>query len=248
MKFQPIDEISLRHLFSTAYAQEILRLSYIGPVLTPTGVIETSPDCMILDMRSHPFRPLRCEFKYIPAGKNDFSHNGKFDIAVLWSLPSGLTKDRLLSELLVQNGCSELIILDTIKAFVDLPVYTRESLSRLGSTDTVKSLALKRELASVFSLCIAAKLFPNRFQLDRMLDLLSARFPTVKKMNPRGRSNVVSAFIQTKPPLLECMHGKTYRWTSEFDSVISAAELTELIRVNFASLPPSDEDLKLVTE
>jgi hypothetical protein len=27
--FRPIDETSLRHLFSTGYAQEILRLSYV---------------------------------------------------------------------------------------------------------------------------------------------------------------------------------------------------------------------------
>jgi hypothetical protein len=27
-------------------------------------------------MRSHPFKPLRCEFKFIPAGKEDFERNG----------------------------------------------------------------------------------------------------------------------------------------------------------------------------
>jgi hypothetical protein len=117
MKFRPIDEISLRHLFSTAYAQEILHLSYIGPVLNPAGVIETSPDCIILDMRSHPFRALRCEFKFIPSSKDDFAHNGRFDIAIIWSLPKGCSKNQLLSELLEQNGCAELIVLEDFKAF-----------------------------------------------------------------------------------------------------------------------------------
>lgn len=112
MKFRPIDEMSLRHLFSTAYAQEVLRLSYIGPVLGSSGSIESSPDGMILDMKSHPFRSLRCEFKFIPSSKNEFSHNGRFDIAIVWSLPSGISKDQLLHELLEQNGCSRLIVFD----------------------------------------------------------------------------------------------------------------------------------------
>ena len=133
MKLRPIDEMSLRHLFSTAYAQEVLQLSYIAPVLNPAGGIETSPDCMILDMRKHPFRALRCEFKFVPSSKNDFSHNGTFDIALTWSLPNALSKKQLLDELLEQNGCSELIVLDQMKAFQDLPVYTLDSLSRIGS-------------------------------------------------------------------------------------------------------------------
>ena len=102
--------------------------------------------------------------------------------------------------------------------------------------------------SSDLALCIAAKLYPKTFQMDRMVEFLSKQFPSVKKMQPRGRANVVSAFIQTKPPLLALMHGNTYRWTSEFDSVIAAAELTELIKVNFASKAPSNEDLKDVNE
>ena len=90
MNFRPIDENSLRHLFSSAYAREVLSLSYLGPVLNPVGIIESSPNCMILDMRGNPFKPLRCEFKYDPSGKDDFAHNGRFDIAIIWALPSGL--------------------------------------------------------------------------------------------------------------------------------------------------------------
>lgn len=248
MKFRPIDEMSLRHLFSTAYAQEVLRLSYIGPVVNSSDVIETSPDCMILDMRSHPFRSLRCEFKFIPSSKSDFAHNGKFDVAIAWSLGNGLSKDQLQAELLEQNGCFELIVLDQHKAFQDLPAYTKDSLSRIGSVHIVRNLAIKREFPSVFALCMAAKLYPDRFHMDRMVKFLSTRFPSVAKMQPRGRFNVVSAFLQTKPPLLEFMHGKIYRWTSEFDSKAAVDELVELIAVNFAKQGPSKEDLEYVTE
>jgi hypothetical protein len=112
-----------------------------------------------------------------------------------------------------------------------------------------QALAMEREeLASVFALCIAAKLYPKKFQMDRMVSFLSHRFPSVRKMQPQGRANVVSAFLQTKPGLLEWMHGKTYRWTSEIDSVVAAAELTELIKKNFDGEAPSNEDLREVSE
>jgi len=248
MNFMPIDEASLRHLFSSAYACEVLHLSYLGPVLNPAGAIESSPDCMILDMRAHPFKPLRCEFKYVPSSKDDFAHNGRFDIAIIWALPPGRSKKELLEELLQQNGCAELIVMNYMKAFCDLPAYHIDSLSRVGFVDIVRSLALRRRFPSVFALCIAARIFPDKFRMDKMVDLLSARFPEVKKMQPRGRSNVVSAFIQTKPPLITRMHGKYYRWTSQFDSVSAAAELTELIMVNFGEQPPSDQDLHAVRD
>ena len=57
MIFQPKDEMALRHLFSTAYAQESLRLTYVGPVLGAAGEIEDSPDCIILDRRKSPVPP-----------------------------------------------------------------------------------------------------------------------------------------------------------------------------------------------
>jgi hypothetical protein len=248
MNFRPIDETSLRHLFSSAYAREVLHLSYLGPVLNPAGAIESSPDCMILDMRAHPFKPLRCEFKYVPSSKDDFAHNGRFDIAIIWALPRGLSKKALLEDLLQQNECSELIVMSDMKAFRDLPQYNTDSLSRLGSIDIVRSLAIRREFPSVFALYIAARIYPDKFRMDKMVDLLSSRFPEVKKMQPRGRSNVVSAFVQTKPPLIALMHGKYYRWTNQFDSVSATSELGELITANFCEQPPNDQDLDAVRD
>jgi hypothetical protein len=244
--FRPIDEMSLRHLFSSSYAQEALRLSYLGPVLSPTGTIESSPDCLVLDRRKRPFRPLRCEFKFIPLGKDDFAHNGQFDIAVVWNLQRGQTKDGLLRDLLQQNGCAELIVLDSIKAFRDLPAYTTDVPARLGNVDVVRDIAIKMPLATVFAFCVAARLAPGKFDMGRMVELLSRRFPEVRKMQPRGRANVISSGLQTKPPLIELMHGKAYRWAGEIDSVSAAAELTELIRSNFDAEDPMAEDLEAV--
>ena len=105
MNFKPIDEMSLRQLFSTDFSKELLRLSYIGPVLNKnTGKIDDSPDALILDMRKSPHQIKRCEFKYAPKSKGDFSHNGNFDIAVMWSIQPPLTRQQLEKELFEQNG------------------------------------------------------------------------------------------------------------------------------------------------
>ena len=203
---------------------------------------------MILDMRGYPFKPLRCEFKYDPSGKDDFAHNGRFDIAIIWALPSGLSKKNLIQELLQQYGCAELNVMSDMKVLRDLPEYNSDSLSRVSSVDIVRSLALRRKFPSVFALSIAARIYPDKFCMDKMADLLSPRFAEVKKMQPQGRSSVVTAFMQTKPPLIVHMPGKSYRWTSQFDNISASAELTELITANFGEEPPSNQDLDAVRD
>lgn len=245
MMFQPKDEMALRQLFSTEYAQENLGLSYVGPVLSATGEIQDSPDCVILDRRKRPFRPLRCEFKFIPQGKEDFAANGIFDIAIVWDLPQGHTKEALLKGLLEQNNCSDLIVLKQEKAFWDLPIYTPDSISKLGSVGIVRELIMRRGMKAptVFALCMAARLFPQKFSLERIIDFLRKRFPEVERMQAKGRANVVTAALQTRPPLLQKMLGSTYRWTSEIDNEAAAAELTALLKADQAQVPTTD-DLK----
>ncbi len=228
MIFQPKDEMALRQLFSTDYARESLGLSYVGPVLNSLGEIESSPDCIVLDQREHPFRPRRCEFKRIPQGKEDFGANGVFEIAIIWAVPDGLTRKRLLDDLLQQNGCSELIVLKEEKAFWDLPIYTPDSISKLGDVGVVRELILRRGMKepTVFTLCVAAWIYPEKFSLERTLKFLRKRFPAVERMQAKGRANVITAALMTHPPLLQKMLGNTYRWTSEIDNEAAAAELT----------------------
>jgi len=54
--------------------------------------------------------------------------------------------------------------------------------------------------------------------------------------------------MQTKPPLIVHMPGKSYRWTSQFDNISASAELTELITANFGEEPPSNQDLDAVRD
>jgi hypothetical protein len=164
----------------------------------------------------------------------------------VWNLQRGQTNEDLLQDLLQQNGCGELIVLESFKAFRDLSTYSTEILAHLGNIDVVRDIAIKMPLPTVFAFCIAARLAPSKFDMTRMVELLSRRFPEVRKMLPRGRANVISAGLQTKPPLIELMHGRVYRWVSEIDSVPAAAELTELIRNNFDAEAPTPDDLEAV--
>jgi len=248
MNFKPIDEMSLRQLFSSEYAKEILKFSYIGPVLNPTGGIDPSPDALVLDMRKSPYKPLRCEFKYIPQSKDDFGHNGKFDIAIVWSIKSPLTKQKLLTELLEQNGCHEVIVLDETSKFHKLPEYNIENISRNFNIESLKQDILKFSLAPIVALYIAAKIFPNRFNMERMLEFLSKKFPSVASMQPQGRSNVVSAWLQTRVPLIKKAYGKSYEWNSDFDSLIASSLLSEWITVNYRGELPSEDDINSVVD
>lgn len=248
MNFKPIDEMSLRQLFSTEYAKEILKLSYIGPVLNPAGGIDPSPDALILDMRKSPYKTLRCEFKFIPQSKDDFSHNGKFDIAVVWSIKSPLTKEKLLQDLLEQNGCHEIVVLDETSKFHKLPDYELENIARNFNVESLKQEILKFQLPPVVALYITAKIFPNRFDMEKMVELLTKKFPSVASVNPRGRSNVVSAWIQTKVPLIQKMYGKSYQWNNEFDSLIASSLLSEWITVNYRGELPSQEEINSVVD
>ena len=154
MFFKPVDEMSLRQLFSTDYAKSQLLLSYIGPVITPAGSIDTSPDALILDMRKSPYQTKRCEFKFIPTNKIDFSHNGQFQIAIIWDY--GYDKEQIRKDLLEQNGCSEVIALSEIKAFSSLADYKYETVFKGQLIDDVKKLVVKRDEHSVVAAFILA--------------------------------------------------------------------------------------------
>ena len=171
--------MSLRQLFSTQFAKELLGLSYIGPVLDQMGKVDTSPDALILDMRKSPYKVLRCEFKFMPNSKEDFSHNGKFDVAVIWAY-GNISKDKLKSELLEQNGCYEIIVLDELKAFHSLPEYNKENIELGQDFEGLKSVILKRDPASVLCLYMAASIYANRIDSEKMFEYLSKKFSQLR--------------------------------------------------------------------
>jgi hypothetical protein len=244
MNFKPIDEMSLRHLFSSDAAKRTLGLAYIGPVLDQTGQIDPSPDALILDMRKSPYRVRRCEFKFAPTSKDDFSHNGKFEVAIVWTINSPATMESLRKDLYAQNGCEEIIALDEVSYFHKLPTYDLNAVSRNHNIESVSKIIVNSTLPQICALYIAAKAYPQRIDLERVKVYLSSLFTSVAQMRAQGRANVVTAFVQTNPPLLKRMFGGSYEWNIDFDNITSAAHLAEIIEVNFKKQPPTESDIR----
>lgn len=245
MYFRPLDEMSLRQLFSTDYAKSQLRLAYLGPVINDAGIIETSPDALVLDMRNSPHRVKRCEFKYVPTGPSDFAHNGKFDLAVIWDVATSTTKEALALKLLEQNGCAEVVRLVEYSAFSSLPLFSYDHFTRgIGVLSEIEKIIVKRELHSVVALYIAARCFPSAINSKRIVDFLAKKYVGVAKMKPQGRGNIISAFMQTNPPLIRHMNLDNYRFNIDFDSVSFASMVGALLRERFASEPPSDDEIR----
>ena len=244
MNFQPVDEMSLRHLFSKEIGAKALQLRYLGPVLNNEGKFDTSPDSLILDLRSTPFKIRRCEFKFIPSSYQDFSHNGQFDIAVVWKLPKGLDEKKLLENLHAQNGCIEILIMSNSKALSNLPQYDQNALSESFNISAVKDVVLKRQAESIIALYIAAKLAPLRFDIDKVTEYLVHRFPNIRSMEPRGRANVVTCWLQTTPALIENPHLKSYVWSDNFNSNEGAEFLEQIITQNLKLDLPAAIDIR----
>ena len=107
--------------------------------------------------------------------------------------------------------------------------------------DELQRIILKRDYPTVFAAFIAAQIYPEMYDMGTMVDTLSHIFPDVKRMQPRGRANVVSALTQTKPRLLRHMHGRLYRWTDDIDAKMAATEIGKMIRTRFLEEIPSTE-------
>lgn len=251
MHFQPIDENSLRHLFSSSYAEDILKMSYLGPAINESGEIETSPDCLILDKREEQWRTRRCEFKYTAYGKGDFTQNGNFDIAILWSMSPPLTKQNLREDLLAQNGCQEIIVLNEHKDFHSLEKYAVIDPKQLNGIEGLRTVLLeipRIKYPTVFAAFIAAKIYPEKFELRKVVNELSKRFPDVKKMQPQGKANVVVKLLQTKPPLIKKMHGRIYRWHDNINAHFAVKEMEEIIGARYDEDIPSSDIIDLLKE
>lgn len=245
MRYQPVEESSLRHLFSSCFAEESLKLTYLGPVLNAAGRIEDSPDCLVLDRRRRKPEILRCEFKYSPTSAKEFEHNGRFDLAIVWKLAAPLTKKELGDKLSAQNGCREVIILSESKEFAGLKPYENPRSEEFNGLEDLRRVILQRDkYSAVYCAFIAASIYPKKFRLGKMLEHLSSRFEDVRNMRKKGKANAVTQWLQTKPPLIRKMHGAFYRWTDEINSGIAVKEMLEIIHTNFAETPPSPQEVE----
>lgn len=254
MYFQPVDEMSLRHLFASPYAEDTLRMSYYGPVLNSSGGIESSPDCLVVDKRRETWRLRRCEFKWGDKDgrccRQDFAHNGRFDVAMVWAIAPPLTREELERELLDQNGCQEVIVMADHKAFSGLEKYRiLDDPKELAGIAELRSVLLesnKITFEKAFAAYIAARIYPETFEVHKMVQLLARRFPSARNMQPQGRGNLVGALLQTKPPLIEKMYGRVYRWNGNLNPHAAVAEMKDIIITKYRQDLPDTEAIDAV--
>lgn len=249
MRHKPIDEMSLRHLFSSDKVTNLLKIEYWGPVKNAAGNTETSPDSLVLDKRKTPYTLKRCEFKFKPESIKDFSNNGSFEIAVVWdlALPKTTGRQEFEKQLQQQNGCDELIVLNDIKAFNSLPEYTSEQ-STFHTIATLEAQLNKIEHDDiVYSAYLIAKAYPHPINSQKFIELLVEKFPRVRDMSIKGRANVIGRFIQMKPQLVKKLYRSSYVWNNdEFPEKESVRVIADHIVNNRRFDVPHDDILRKV--
>jgi len=241
--FKPIDEMSLRHLFASDLGESILNMVYIGPVLNPGGSIESSPDSVILDRRNGDWKLKKCEFKYFPNSKEDFKENGNFDLAIIWSLPKSLTKEKLEEDLLGQNKCPEIIVLSDYVQFSRLPEYKLiNDVKELHNSSILRESLRRLSRPCIYCAYIAAAIYPTKFNINMMIESLLSKFPELQKMHPKGRgSGLVGALQQMRPQLVEQMDGDNYRWDNDLNPEFAIGDITYIMTDKFQlELPDSN--------
>lgn len=239
MLHKPIDEMSLRHLFSTNFSKEILKIEYWGPVLNHLQEIEPSPDCLVIDKRQEPFLLKKCEFKFFPTSIKDFQHNGTFDIAIIWDLPNRIDRNLFKQNLREQNKCLEIIVLTDLIQFRRIPDYSIDLQANFALIQKMEKFLLSKEIDVVFSAYLIASAYPQNINSDKLANLLSDRFQRIRNMSPTGRSNSISRFLQTNPPLIKHRYSNNYCWNNDFEPKIAIRIMERLMIENFKIDIPS---------
>jgi len=239
--FKPIDEMSLRHLFASDLGESVLKMSYVGPVLNPSGSVESSPDCIILDERSGSWKLKKCEFKYMPNSKEEFERNGNFDIAIIWSLSNPSSREKLKEDLLKQNSCQEIIILSDFIEFNRLPEYQIiNDIKEIHDSNELRKKLIDLTRPAIYCAYIAAAIYPKKFNIDIMSKFLSSRFEELQKMNPKGKGSSIVGALQQKN-LLKKMDRNNYRWDENINHNLAIGDITYILtdRVGMV-IPDSD--------
>ena len=251
MLLKPVDEQTTRHLFSKDVCEQITRISFLQPLTNPSGKILDSPDGLVIDKRTSEYKLLKCEFKFMPSGYRDFKHNGKFDIAIVWAIDPTTIKAKLLKDLFLKNGCKEILVLSEYKEFSSLPGLSKIedlNLEQIAKMDEVEKLLIKKEKELAFIAYIAANIYPQNFSMSKMINLLVKEFPRIEKIHAKGKANIVTALIQTKPKLIKHMYGKYYKWNDDIDSQLAVMKIGELLSSRFEIPIPEEELISKVAE
>lgn len=265
MIFKPTSEKMLEHLFSSDQVKNHLKIEYVGDVLNNKNGVETSPDAIVLDRRnSKKTRLLRCEFKgYVGkhAVAKDFERNGKFDIAIVWSLPEG-NRNKIQQQLKAKNGCNEILVLTDHKFFQDLPDYKYQHTIKENFGDESIEWAEeflttgKRDFSSLFIAYIFV--FGSNYQinLDSLYDYLETiihkpEYKGIKTLleSGKGKANLVNQFTQqrgTYPLFILKKPAKNFIWNSAYNPEKMKLIIKKIEREHGGKRLPSDSEMKTI--
>ena len=238
MHFKPIDENSLRHLFSSELGEKVLKISYLGPVMNGQ-VIQGSPDCLVVDKNTNPFSIKRCEFKFEPANINEFQHNGRFDIAIIWGLGGGMTLPRLEAGLLQQNGCNQIIALNQIIEFQDLPDYNIPVGQDIQNVSDIHGIMIRNRFETAYIAYCFALAYPQQLHLQRIKEHLRLNFPGFARIHRNGQHNVIIGLANRHNPIIENTHGEYYIWNHARNLTLATQIIRDSILRNFRRALPN---------
>jgi hypothetical protein len=262
MLFRPVNEKMLEHLLSNKQVQNELEIEYVGVVLNNKGQIEESPDAILKDRRQKNIRLRRCEFKLTPKSDKEFSHNGKFDLAIVWSLGGGLDRAKLLQSLRTKHGCEEIIVLeDDFKFFSDLPCYTYEDtqkdLATLKNIEWAEKFLNSKDFSSLFVASIFIHAYPAHVDIQKLYSVLEKfkNKPEYKKLKSllesgKGKANIFNQFTQKNksyPLFLEKKPNNEFKWEVKYRPEIMKNLIKKIASNHNNKSLPDDKKMKEIT-
>ena len=238
MHYKPVDEDSLRHLFSSEFAEKSIKVSYLGPVLN-AGVIQNSPDCLVIDRRTIPFTIKRCEFKFEPTNINQFAYNGQFELAIIWGVGPGLTIPALQAGLLQQNGCNDIIALNQIIEFQNLPNYILPTPPDIQNLDDLNDILIQSRFETVYTAYCFARAYPDQLDLNKIKIHLRQNFHVFAQTALQGQHNAIICLKNRLNPIIELTHQHYYRWYNQRNVNLAIPIIENVIINNFHRALPN---------
>lgn len=232
--FKPINEVALEHLVSHPEVQKRLKLRYVGSVINETGDWLPSPDCFMVDENDNN-RLVRCEFKKSPSTYLEFKDNGKFEIAIIWSLANtNVSLATFKRQLEDQNRCEKIIVLTDDQWFRDLPDYTMAEINKTLNIAGKKFVSKKDELIkkirnfkrheSIYTAYVASKLYPDGVNTDRLIVQVREAFQLPVNADRKADGNIYNALTWVKPPMLIKKNRGNFIW-NEYYNVENGTEV-----------------------
>jgi hypothetical protein len=233
--FKPVNEWMVRQLFSAAMIAEHFKIFVLGAVLGASGKVESSPDCLALDMRDRDMSFKRIEFKYMVENIDEFEENGQFDIAVAWA--SMIPRPVLERALAEKHGCQEIILLSEHKICRNLPDYNDDNIKSVSISSKIEQILMRRTLEAILAAYYAVSVYPREFSSPEVLAFLRTHLGNNGFDQSRQSITQKSIASLQMGGLLEKTRRHWYRWAPSLNPAHALPSITKLILKSRTTLP-----------